>query len=110
MSYDLAMTIIIAVVGSGGFWTLLQFLFTKLTEKKSATTRMLLGIGHERILEQCAFFKLRGYITPDEYADLERYLYKPYVQLGGNGAVEREMQRVRALPSENPKEVQNGIT
>lgn len=107
---DMVTTIILAVIGSGGFWTLLQFIVTKLTEKRSATSKMLLGLGHERILEQCAFYKLRGYITPDEYAELERYLYKPYIQLGGNGAVEREMQRVRALPSENPKEVHNETT
>lgn len=98
-------TIILTIVGSGGFWTLLQFIVTKLTEKRTASSKMLLGLGHERILEQCAFYKLRGYITPDEYTEFERYLYKPYIQLGGNGAVEREMQRVKALPSEPPKEV-----
>ena len=100
---DMVTTIIITIVGSGGFWTLLQFIVTKLTEKRTATSRMLLGLGHERILERCAFYKLRGYITPDEYAELERYLYKPYIHLDGDGAVEREMQRVKALPSEEPK-------
>ena len=107
---DMVTTIIITIVSSGGFWTLLQFIVTKLTEKRTATSKMLLGLGHERILEQCAFYKLRGYITPDEYSELEKYLYEPYRKLGGNGAVEREMQRVRALPSENPKEVQNETT
>jgi hypothetical protein len=107
---DMVTTIIITIVGSGGFWTLLQFIVTKLTEKRTASSKMLLGLGHERILEQCAFYKLRGYITPDEYTEFERYLYKPYIQLGGNGAVEREMQRVKALPSEPPKEVQNETT
>jgi hypothetical protein len=110
LPHETLTTIILAIVGSGGFWTLLQFIVTKLTEKRTASSKMLLGLGHERILEQCAFYKLRGYITPDEYTEFERYLYKPYIQLGGNGAVEREMQRVKALPSEPPKEVQNETT
>ena len=101
--HETLITIILAVVGSGGFWTLLQFIVTRLTEKRTASARMLLGIGHERILEQCAMYEARGYITADEYSELEGYLYKPYQQLDGNGAVEREMQKVKALPSEKPK-------
>lgn len=101
--HETFVTIILAIVGSGGFWTLLQFIVTKLTEKRTATSKMLLGLGHERILEQCAYYKMRGYIEPDEYSELEKYLYEPYRKLGGNGAVEREMQRVKALPSEEPK-------
>lgn len=103
--HETLVTIILAVVGSGGFWTLLQFIVTRLTEKRTASARMLLGLGHERILEQCAMYENRGYITPDEYTELERYLYKPYQQLGGNGAVEREIARVKALPSEKPKRI-----
>lgn len=104
--HEAFIAIILAIIGSGGFWSLMQFIATKHSEKRSATTRLLLGLSHEQILQQCAFYELRGYITPDEYSELEKYLYEPYRKLGGNGAVEREMQRVKALPSENPKEVQ----
>lgn len=101
--HETFVSIIIAIIGSGGFWSILQFIATKHFEKRSATTRMILGLGHEQILQQCAYYELRGYITADEYDELERYLYKPYQQLGGNGAVEREIQKVKALPSEEPK-------
>lgn len=102
--HEAFIAIILAVIGSGGFWSVMQLIAQKHSEKRSATTRLLLGLSHEQILQQCAFYNMRGYITPDEYAELEKYLYTPYTKLGGNGAVEREMQRIKALPSEPPKE------
>ena len=101
--HETFVAIILAIIGSGGFWSLMQFIATRHTEKRSATARLLLGLSHEQILQQCTYYEMRGYITADEYDELERYLYKPYQQLGGNGAVEREMQKVKALPSEDPK-------
>lgn len=104
--HETFVAIILAIVGSGGFWSLMQFIATKHSEKRSATARMLLGLGHEQLLQQCAFYEMRGYITADEYDELDRYLYKPYQQLGGNGAVEREIKKLQALPSEK-KEVKD---
>lgn len=101
--HETLVTIILAIIGSGGFWSAMQFIAQKHSEKRSATARLLLGLSHEEILEQCEFYEERGYIKPDEYAELERYLYEPYKKLGGNGAVEREMQKIKALPSEEPK-------
>lgn len=106
---DTVITIVLAIIGSGGFWALLQVLVTRLTEKKTATAKMLLGLGHEHILQQCAFFEQRGYITADEYTELDHYLYSPYKALGGNGAVEREMKKVQSLPSEKPKRTKQEV-
>lgn len=108
--HETLVAIILAVIGSGGFWSALQFIAAKHTEKKSATTRLILGLSHEQILQQCSMYENRGYITADEYSELEKYLYLPYKQLGGNGAVEREMQRVKALPSEKPKRTKEATT
>ena len=102
--HETFIAIILAIIGSGGFWSMMQLIATKHSEKRSATARLLLGLSHEQILQQCALYEERGYITPDEYSELEKYLYEPYRKLGGNGAVEREMQRVKALPSEEPKD------
>lgn len=102
--HETFIAIILAIIGSGGFWSMMQFIATKHSEKRSATTRMLLGLGHEQLLQQCAYYEMRGHITADEYDELEKYLYLPYKQLGGNGSVEREMLKVKALPSEE-KEV-----
>ena len=48
----------------------------------------------------------RGYITIDEYEDLQKYLYIPYSTFGGNGMAEKVMYEVQELPihfSENRK-------
>lgn len=68
-------------------------------EKLNAMGNMLLGLGHEKILASCAKFVERGYITAEEYDDLDKYLYQPYRALGGNGSAERAMETVKALPS-----------
>jgi hypothetical protein len=40
----------------------------------------------------------RGWITQDEYENLNTYLYEPYKKLGGNGSALRVMQEVNKLP------------
>ena len=40
----------------------------------------------------------RGWITKDEFENLNDYLYRPYEELGGNGTAEKIMQEVRKLP------------
>lgn len=40
----------------------------------------------------------RGYITIDEYEDLQKYLYSPYEAFGGNGMAEKVMKEVQELP------------
>ena len=43
----------------------------------------------------------RGWITQDEYENLNSYLYEPYKKLGGNGSALRVMQEVNKLPIRN---------
>lgn len=43
----------------------------------------------------------RGYITSDEYENLNDYLYAPYAEAGGNGSAKRVMEEVRKLPLHN---------
>ena len=40
----------------------------------------------------------RGWITQDEYEDLNKYLYNPYREMGGNGTAERLMTEIKKLP------------
>lgn len=93
--------IVLAVIGStglwGGVWTLIQ----KKIEKKSAKSRMILGLGHDRIIGLCQKYISRGWITKDEYEDLHDYLYVPYKDMGGNGTAERLMKEVDRLPVRN---------
>lgn len=96
---DNLISIIIAVVASGGFWTLLQTALAAHAKKKSAESRLLLGIAFDRLCERAEMHIENGYISTDDYNDLIKYLYQPYKDMGGNGTVERLMLKVKALPT-----------
>lgn len=86
--------VVIAFVASSGFWLYL----TTYREKKSLQTELLLGLAHDRIVERGMRYVERGWITQDEYENLNVYLYKPYEKLGGNGSARRIMLEVDRLP------------
>lgn len=85
--------IVCSVIASSGFWTW----FTRQNDKKDTKTEMLIGLGHDRIMQEGMEYIKRGYITPDEYENLNDYLWKPYSKLGGNGSAERIMHEVEKL-------------
>ena len=87
-------TIVGTVLASSGFWAYIQ----KKNEKKDVKTEMLIGLAHDRILYLGMNYIERGYITQDEYENLDDYLYKPYVKMGGNGSVKRVMEEVNKIP------------
>lgn len=91
---QMAVTVICAVLASSGFWAYLQARH----EKKDAKTKMLLGLGHDRIVALAMSYIERGWITQDEYEDLNKYLYNPYREMGGNGTAERLMTEIKKLP------------
>lgn len=87
-------TIICALIASSGFWAFMQ----RKTDKKDLSTKMLIGLGHDRIVELGMMYIERGCITQDEYENLYEYLYKPYSELGGNGSAKKVMEAVQKLP------------
>lgn len=97
-------TIIVALISaltSSGACSIVLYLMQrrdKKSEKRSAQSDMLLGLGHDRIVYLGGQYIERGYITQDEYENLHDYLYKPYLALGGNGTAERVMNEVAKLP------------
>lgn len=93
-SIEMIMTIIISVLGSSGLWAFFQ----RRAETKDAKTQMLLGLGHDRIVNLCEKYIKRGWLSHDEYENLYEYLYKPYKAMGGNGTGERLMEEVKKLP------------
>ena len=60
----------ISIVTSSGFWAYMQ----KKSTRNTYETKMLLGLGHDSIVE---------------YENLVKYLYEPYSELGGNGTAKR---------------------
>ena len=89
-----ALTVICSVLASSGLWAYI----TSRREKRDAKSVMLVGLAHDRIISLGSIYIERGYVTADEYENLYEYLYKPYVQLGGNGSAQRIMEQVKKLP------------
>ena len=90
---DIIITIVCTLFGSAGLWAFLS----KLLDRRSLHTQMLIGLGHDRIVELGMQYISRGYITRDEYENLHDYLYKPYEKMGGNGSAKKIMQEVEKL-------------
>lgn len=87
-------TVLTSLLGAGGFWAWLE----KRSTRRSATTQLLLGLAHDRIVHLGMSYMARGSITKDEYEDLLKYLWIPYSAFGGNGLAERVMADVKLLP------------
>lgn len=93
MTQPVIISILCTLLASGGFWALV----TKLLDKRSAKTKMLLGLGHDRIMSLGMTYIAKGQITQGEYENLYKYLYEPYKKMGGNGSAERLMKEVDKL-------------
>lgn len=94
-------TILLALIGSAGFWGYLDARRArreKKDDKKNANTRLLVGMAHDRIIFLGMKYVERGFVTRDEYENLNDYLYEPYAAAGGNGSAKRVMEEVRKLP------------
>lgn len=87
-------TIITSVLMSSGLWAFI----TKKSERKDVRSQMLVGLAHDRIICLGMKYVERGWITQEEYENLNDYLYAPYEKLGGNGSAKRVMEEVRKLP------------
>lgn len=87
-------SVLIALISSTGLWSYIA----SYRNKHDAKTRLLIGLAHDRIIYLGTKYIDRGYITTDEYENLNDYLYSPYVENGGNGSAKRVMEQVKALP------------
>ena len=90
---ELIVTVMLAVLGSNGLWAYIQ----SRSAKKTAKDRMILGLGHAEIFRTAEKYIERDGVTADELEDLEKYLYKPYKEMGGNGTAETIMHKCHSL-------------
>lgn len=91
---DILITILCTLLASAGFWAFI----TGIVDKKSAKSKMILGLGHNEIMSLGMEYIKRGNITQGEYENLYKYLYEPYKKMGGNGSAVRLMREVDKLP------------
>jgi len=59
---------------------------------------MVMGLGHDRIVNICEQSIKRGWISSDEYDNVKNWLFGPYQKMGGNGKAKRLMAIVDNLP------------
>lgn len=91
---DIIVTIIVSVFASSGFWAYIM----NRQSKNTAEQRLILGLGYYSICNLAGQYISRGYITRQEYADFNKYLYEPYRARGGNGTCERLKHEIDNLP------------
>lgn len=91
---QIAVPLVAAVLTSSGLWAVVA----RHADKGDAQRKMLVGLAHDRIVHLGMAYVDRGYITQDEYENLNDYLYAPYENMGGNGSAKRVMEEVRRLP------------
>ena len=92
--WELLVTIIVAIMGSSGIWGYISLR----AKKKDGTANMLKGVAQHMIISEGKRLIDKGYVTMDEYRNLHKGLYKPYVDLGGNGFAEKIVKEVDKLP------------
>lgn len=101
---QIVITVICSVVASSGFWAWLM----KRSEKDDAQVQLLRGIAHNILIDTGMMYIRRGWISKDEYADFEKYLYEPYDKTGGNGLARRVYMEVQKLPirdAQSPEDI-----
>jgi len=96
---NILIPVVIALLASSGFWAYV----TSYRDRRSVQTELLIGLAHDRLITLGLNYITRGWITQDEYENLNVYLYKPYEKLGGNGSVKRIMMEVDKLPIRKDK-------
>ena len=97
--------LILGMLASSGLWSVILYKIQRKDKEAQISkedfkhlSKLMLGLGHEKIIELGIKYIERGSVTKDEYEDLIHYLYKPYLELGGNGTVEKIMTEVKKLP------------
>lgn len=98
---QIIITIICTVLASSGFWLVIE----RYLDRKDIRTKLLIGIGHDRIIALGMTYIERGWITEDEFENLYDYLYVPYQKAGGNGSATKIIQEVMKLPIKHHLEV-----
>lgn len=103
-----------AVLASSGLWAYIAKRYEKKHDDRArdndgrkAEQAMLKGLAHDRIMYLGMNYVDRGWITQDEFENLEVYLFEPYEKLGGNGSAAKVMAEVRKLPMHTSTIVKN---
>ena len=101
MSPEFAAVVVAIISGIFGLSNFAMFLIQRHDQrvnKDRPEYKMILGLGHDIIISRGEFYIARGCITKDEYENLNEYLYKPYLEMGGNGTAKKIMAEIDKMP------------
>lgn len=85
---QLALTVFVTVISSGGLWSVVQIWYQNKKQKESAETQALKAILHNSLYKRCMECIAKGYVTMPEYANINE-MFDPYTRLGGNGEIKK---------------------
>lgn len=94
---EIILSISAAAFASSGLWTFINNVWQSRSKKKSAEQRALLGLLHDKVYYLSEKAIKKGSISREEYENL-RYIYDPYIDMGGNGTGKRLFEEVNGLP------------
>lgn len=110
---QMMVTAILTAVTSSGVMSLVLYFIQRHDRKKekaeandSAQSKMLLGLGHDKLIHLTDKFVRRGAITLKEKRNLE-FLYIPYAELGGNGDCKIGYDACQKLPVISDEEAES---
>ena len=102
---QMIITAVTTLLASSGFWLYMVKRMElkheedmRMFERRDAIVKLLTGIAHDKIVYLALQFIEHGHLTMEEYESLYKYLYIPYLELGGNGTAKRLMEMVIKLP------------
>lgn len=95
---EIMVPVITALLGSSGIWAI----FAARKNRHDRANALLLGIARNQIIMIGKIYLAQGYIPIDEYEDFYNYLYRPYIDLGGNGMGEKLYEEISHLPMKKP--------
>lgn len=93
-------TILAGILGSTGFWMLVQ----NQREKKSKERMAIMAMLYMAVKMSCKSCLRRGWASTEEIEDIEKYMFEPYKSMGGNGTAELLMNKIQSLPSTPPED------
>lgn len=98
---DHVVTIVVAIIGSGAFTTLVSQIchwFNKRSDEQSGVQHGMRLILKDRLRELCIRYIDQGWVYADELEDAIRLHHCYHTELGGNGYLDELMNEVNKLP------------
>lgn len=110
--FQVVLTAVISAITSSGVMSLVIYLLQRRDKRKekeeanhSAQAKMLLGLGHDKIISLTDKIVHRGAITLKEKRNLQ-LLCEPYFELGGNGDAKIGSDACNELPIVSDKDAE----